>query len=289
MSFVHLQVISTYSLLQSTTRLEGLVRAAKTKGYGAIALTDYNILYGQIDFFKLCKKYEIQPIVGMQLDLSGIIQKDKAFSVVLLAKDYSGYQTLMALSTLKNREASQQEMLSLLAASKGRLIAITPGEKGEVEHFLGLRDFEKAREASLFWKNAFAEGDFYLGVQIHQKMQGLIPSLLKLSEEVAVPVVGMHDVRYLEPTDSFSCRVLKAIDANEKVDLQAEELNGTYYLPSLQEMERKYAELDLTAAAEQTQKIADRIAVTIPLQQSLLPKYPVPAGTTPQQLSAQTL
>ncbi len=283
MSFVHLQTISTYSLLQSTTRLEGLVRAAKAKGYGAIALTDYNILYGQIDFFKLCKKYEIQPIVGMQLDLSGIIQKDKAFSVVLLAKDYSGYQTLMALSTLRNREASQQEMLSLLAASKGRLIAITPGEKGEVEHFLGLRDFEKAREVSQFWKNAFAEGDFYLGVQIHQKMQGLIPSLLKLSEEVAVPVVGMHDVRYLEPTDSFSCRVLKAIDANEKVDLQTEELNGTYYLPSLQEMERKYAELDLTAAAEQTQKIADRIAVTIPLQQALLPKYPVPAGTTPQQ------
>jgi len=283
MSFVHLQVISTYSLLQSTTRIEALVRAAKAKGYEAIALTDYNILYGLIDFFKLCNKYEIQPIVGVQLDLSGIVQKDKQFALVLLAKDYSGYQSLMELSTLKNREASDQELLSSLAASKGRLIAITPGEKGEVEQLLSGNDFEKAKEVGQFWKDTFAENDFYLGIQIHQKMRVLIPALLKLSEELTIQVTGMHDVRYLEPTDDFSCRVLKAIDANEKVDLEAEERNGTYYLPSILEIERKYEELALTNAAEQTKKIADRISVAIPLQQSLLPRYPIPSGTTPQK------
>ena len=40
MSFVHFQVISAYSLLQTTTRIEDLVRSAKAKGYQAIALTD---------------------------------------------------------------------------------------------------------------------------------------------------------------------------------------------------------------------------------------------------------
>ena len=61
MSFVHLQVISAYSLLQTTTRIEDLVRSAKTKGYQAIALTDQNVLYGQVDFFKLVKSMLSNP------------------------------------------------------------------------------------------------------------------------------------------------------------------------------------------------------------------------------------
>ena len=136
MSFVHLQVISAYSLLQTTTRIEDLVRSAKTKGYQAIALTDQNVLYGQVDFFKLCKKYAIQPILGIQLDLPGIVSKDRTFPLVLLAKDFEGYKKLMALSTVRNQDVPDKELFSLLDDDSSRIIAITPGEKGEIESFL---------------------------------------------------------------------------------------------------------------------------------------------------------
>lgn len=282
MSFVHLQVISAYSLLQTTTRIEDLVRSAKTKGYQAIALTDHNVLYGQVDFFKLCKKYAIQPILGIQLDLPGIIRKDRTFPLVLLAKDFEGYKKLMALSTVRNQEASDKELLSLLEEDSGRIIAITPGEKGEIESFLNGNDQENAKAASLAWKKIFTPGNFYLGVQLHEKMKPIIPGLKRLSQETNIATTAMHDVRYLEPSDNFSCRVLKAIEANEKVDLQSEALDGTYYLPSCQEIERKFREADLVDSAEATLKIADEIEIDLPLHQSLLPRYPLPAGTTPQ-------
>ncbi|MDK2779832.1 MAG: polymerase subunit alpha [Trichococcus sp.] len=282
MSFVHLQVISAYSLLQTTTRIEDLVRSAKTKGYQAIALTDQNVLYGQVDFFKLCKKYAIQPVLGVQLDLPGIIRKDRTFPLVLLAKDFEGYKKLMALSTVRNQDADDKELLSLLEEESNRIIAITPGEKGEIESFLNGNDQDNAKAASLAWEKIFTRGNFYLGVQLHEKMKPIIPQLKHLSQETSIPTVAMHDVRYLEPSDNFSCRVLKAIEANEKVDLQSEALDGAYYLPSCGEVERKFREADLVESAEMTQKIADEIEIDLPLHQSLLPRYPLPAGTTPQ-------
>ncbi|MFZ2847447.1 MAG: DNA polymerase III subunit alpha, partial [Trichococcus flocculiformis] len=282
MSFVHLQVISAYSLLQTTTRIEDLVRSAKTKGYQAIALTDQNVLYGQVDFFKLCKKYAIQPILGIQLDLPGIISKDRTFPLVLLAKDFEGYKKLMALSTVRNQDVPDKELFSLLDDDSSRIIAITPGEKGEIESFLNGNDQQNAKAASLAWKKIFGHGNFYLGVQLHEKMKPIIPRLLLLSQETNIPTTAMHDVRYLEPSDNFSCRVLRAIEANEKVDLQSETLDGTYYLPSCGEIERKFREADLVESAETTQKIADEIEIELPLHQSLLPRYPLPPGTTPQ-------
>ena len=282
MSFVHLQVISAYSLLQTTTRIEDLVRSAKTKGYQAIALTDQNVLYGQVDFFKLCKKYAIQPILGIQLDLPGIVSKDRTFPLVLLAKDFEGYKKLMALSTVRNQDVPDKELFSLLDDDSSRIIAITPGEKGEIESFLNGDDQQNAKAASLAWKKIFTHGNFYLGVQLHEKMKPIIPGLKRLSQETNIPTTAMHDVRYLEPSDNFSCRVLKAIEANEKVDLQSEALDGTYYLPSCGEIERKFQEADLIKSAETTQKIADEIEIELPLHQSLLPRYPLPPGTTPQ-------
>ena len=282
MSFVHLQVISAYSLLQTTTRIEDLVRSAKTKGYQAIALTDQNVLYGQVDFFKLCKKYAIQPILGIQLDLPGIISKDRTFPLVLLAKDFEGFKKLMALSTVRNQDVPDKELFSLLDDDSSRIIAITPGEKGEIESFLNGDDQQNAKAASLAWKKIFGHGNFYLGVQLHEKMKPIIPRLLLLSQETNIPTTAMHDVRYLEPSDNFSCRVLRAIEANEKVDLQSETLDGTYYLPSCGEIERKFREADLVESAETTQKIADEIEIELPLHQSLLPRYPLPPGTTPQ-------
>lgn len=44
----------------------------------------------------------------------------------------------------------------------------------------------------------------------------------------------------------------------------------------------KFREADLVESAETTQKIADEIEIELPLHQSLLPRYPLPPGTTPQ-------
>lgn len=65
-----IQVISSYSLLQSSLTLESYVKTAQELGYSALALTDINVMYGALHFYQLCQKYHIKPLVGLTLQLN---------------------------------------------------------------------------------------------------------------------------------------------------------------------------------------------------------------------------
>lgn len=281
MSFVHLQVMSHYSLLQTTTSLEDLVRLSKEKGYQAIALTDYNYLYGQLDFFKLCKKYKIKPIIGVQLELPGIIQTDREFPLVMLAKNDKGYKSLMALSTLKSKD----DMLTFkrkLQEGVADLIVITPGETGEIEWFLKQNELEKAQEIAFHWKKIFKKEQFFLGIQVYKNMQNLILPLKQLGERVGIPTIAMGDVRYLNTGDYFSTKVLQAIGKGEQIEIKEETLTGEHYLREAIETLTLFSKWDLEKEAAMTVKVAEMIHVNIPLHQNLLPRYPIPKETTTQ-------
>ncbi len=77
MAFVPLSVISSFSLLQSTTSIDDLVKAAKERGYQAIALTDRNVMYATVAFYQACQRAGIQPVFGLTLTTSGIVPKTK--------------------------------------------------------------------------------------------------------------------------------------------------------------------------------------------------------------------
>lgn len=91
--FTNLQTISSYSLLQSPTKIKDLVTTAKEKGYQSLALTDINVTYGLIEFYQAAKEAGIEPLLGMQLEVRGNIQAQEVFSVTLIAKTNKGYQT----------------------------------------------------------------------------------------------------------------------------------------------------------------------------------------------------
>ena len=92
MDYVPLQVKTSYSLLSSLNNIEKLVSLAKNLGYTSLAITDSN-MFGAIEFYKCCLKYQIKPIIGLELTISDSI-------IILYAKNELGYKTLIKLSTL---------------------------------------------------------------------------------------------------------------------------------------------------------------------------------------------
>lgn len=280
MAFVQLQVISHYSLLKTTTSLEKLVVTAKQRGYSSIALTDYNFMYGQIDFFKLCKKHDLKPLVGLQLEMNGIVNSDREFPIVLLAKNFRGYQKLLELSTIRSA-GDKDALINVIRAGLDDVIAITPGERGEIEWLLKQQEATKAKEVALFWQ-AVTQNEFYIGIQTHPNMHALIQPLLNLAGETKVLTVGMHDVQYLNPGDFFSTKVLQAIDEGTQVEIQDGDVTGNHFLPDVQTIANRYRDLGLEKEAARTQTIADAINIEIPLHQNLLPRYPIPEGTNAQ-------
>ena len=63
--FVHLHIHSEYSLLDGMCRINELPKRAKELGMKAIALTDHEVMFGAVGFFKACQKEGIKPIIRL--------------------------------------------------------------------------------------------------------------------------------------------------------------------------------------------------------------------------------
>lgn len=280
MSFVPLQVKSAYSLLQSTLSVEGLVGAAKKRGYQSLALTDHNVLYGAVDFYKLCSKHQLKPIIGLTLDMQGIIETEHSFPLVLLAETNQGYKHLVALSTKKMIEPETLFSPNDLAPYSEGLIALTPGITGEIEQYLLADKIEEAEKIIAAYKRLFSPEHFYLGIQLHEELMPIKDALLQTAKENDLKTAALTDVQYLNEEDAFSLKVLKAIDKGEQLEEHQKVLTGTRHLGEPDQVEQQFVDAGLAEAVQQTRNIADRIKVEIPLQQRLLPKYPIQTTDT---------
>ena len=113
--FVHLHVHADYSLLdgacsiyQKSKDKTDLVKLAKEYGMPAVAMTDHGVMGGAIEFFQKMNGNAIKPIIGCEMYVSPTTIDDrdphtpniKGYHLVLLAKDFSGYQNLCKLNTI---------------------------------------------------------------------------------------------------------------------------------------------------------------------------------------------
>ena len=109
---------SYYSLLRCGVCIERLVRSAREYGYGAIALTDTNALYGLVDFAQTCRKYQIQPIFGAEI----LTSRERA---ILLIENPTGYSNLCQILTAVHLDP-QFSLVGRLRDYSGGLICICP-------------------------------------------------------------------------------------------------------------------------------------------------------------------
>ena len=87
---------SNYTLLSSLLKIDDIVMFAKENNISAIALTDNN-MHATMEFINKCKKENIKPIIGLSIRTN-----DK--EIVILAKDYKGYQSLIKLATIQSEK-----------------------------------------------------------------------------------------------------------------------------------------------------------------------------------------
>ncbi|MBU3935135.1 PHP domain-containing protein, partial [Patescibacteria group bacterium] len=102
MSFVHLHVHTEYSLLDGLSKIGELIPAVKQMGMNSLAITDHGTMYGTIEFYKTCKKYDIKPIIGCEVyvspnHLDKSPENRKSNHLILLAKNEQGYKNLIRL------------------------------------------------------------------------------------------------------------------------------------------------------------------------------------------------
>ena len=275
MGFIHLQVRSAYSLLNSSIKIRDLVRLAQSESLSCLALVEDGTMHSAIKFYTACQKAKIKPIIGMTVNVLGETFWDEW---TLLAKNQKGYQALLKLASFN---AQQDGSLSIDQVSlfADDLVVVTSGEKGRLVELVEQENYEGLMEYFDHYLSVFP--DLSIGLlRVDQRTYELSLRLVETAKVFQRPVVALNDVRYLKKEDATTVSLLQAIKENRSVDeIPLQDMER--YFKNEFEMRELYA--DVLEAVEQTQQIADLCQIEVPLHQSLLPKYPTESGVSSEE------
>ncbi|MDD4334014.1 MAG: DNA polymerase III subunit alpha, partial [Desulfotomaculaceae bacterium] len=297
--FVHLHVHTEYSLLDGAARIKQAVKSAGEMGMPALAITDHGAMHGVVEFYKTCNNAGIKPILGCEVYVAPRSMSDRTPRIddnlshlVLLAENEEGYQNLLNIVSQGFTRGfyykPRVDKESLAGCSKG-LIALSGCIAGEVAAKILAGENEKARQAAGEYREIFGPGNFYLELQDHgfAEQRTANRELLKIHNEMKIPIVATNDVHYVRREDAANQDVLLAIQTGKSVDdpgrmkFQSEEL----YLKSPDEMRLLFG--DYPQALRNTLDIAERCNVKMEFGSYYLPHYAVPEGYNAESYLAE--
>ena len=237
--FIPLFNKSNYSLLSSLLKIDDIINYAKTNNISSISLTDTN-MYGVMEFIKKCQANEIKPIIGLNVLLND-------YNIILLAKNYDGYKSLIKLSTIQNeKQVTETEILE----HNNERICVLPFKYNE-----RYTDLTKIYS------------DIYLGYENKkEELEALV---------ITKNVIFLREALYLTKADSkflpylYRIRDGKTISEEINYDIENHELSIDNIL-------------DLTdnQGLVNTLKVADACNLEFPPSENLLPIYECDNPTT---------
>ncbi len=297
MSFVHLHVHSQYSILDGASPIKSLFQKAHKYGQPALALTDHGYMYGVKEFLRVAADYpDVKPIVGCEVYVAledrhtrrGKIDQ-KAYHLILLAKNITGYHNLVKLCSLGNIEGfyfHPRIDRELIEKYHEGLICTTACLGGEVPRRIMEGNMEAAEEAVLWYKSIFGE-DYYLEVQSHptdlplapqetfEKQQIVNEALYELAKKHDIKVIATNDVHFVDKEDGPAHDRLICLTFNNNVD-DPDRLRYTQqeYFKSKEEMAALFP--DHPEVLSNTLEIADKVELYSIDSDPILPHFPIP-------------
>ena len=169
---VPLKIITEYSLLKSTIKVDALIEFLKKHNMTSCAICDDN-LYGVMEFFNKMSSNGIKPIIGLSIAIDG-------FNLYLYPKNNQGYKNLLKIHTLKEEKNLTFDSLNEYLSD---IKIVLPYHSYELQ--------EKYSNAYLSYQNDTEK----------------IECLLKTDK-----CVYIREARCLEKEDSIYLKYLKAID-----------------------------------------------------------------------------
>jgi DNA polymerase-3 subunit alpha len=299
--FAHLHVHTEYSLLDGFSRTKKLVQQAKALGMQHLAITDHGALYGAIEFYKACKAGGINPIIGIEAYLAeDMHDHSKRFSddyhhLLLLAKNNTGYNNLLKLTTIANTEGwhlrPRIDKKALEKYAEG-LIVTSSCLSGEIPKTLLKEQQDEAYKMARWYQDVFGPENFYLEIQEHHGIfedgqpspQGQLNQLLyRMHKDLQIEMVATNDLHYVDEHDAASHDVLLCVQTGKQLDSPKRMKfdSNEYYLKSPEEMARLFPELP--EALKNSVRIAEQCRVDPLSYKAKLPDYTIPPEYSSQK------
>lgn len=286
---VHLHVHTLYSLLDANIKIDELINKVKELNQNAIAITDHGNMYGAIEFYKQATSNGVKPIIGCECyicdDVNIKNKEHRTYHLILLVKNEVGrinLQKLVSISTKYKYNGKPRIDFELLKEHHEGLICLSACMAGEISRLLMSKETLKAKQVAMKYKELF-KNDYYIEYQSHsnEEQQKLNKQLIELANSLNIKYTVTCDAHYLTEQEQKYHSVFVQIG-------QAREVGETYndcYLQSEKDVLDKciltsdYNEI----ALKNTQEIAEKCDVVLPLESPIIPHVDIPTNYKSQE------
>jgi len=273
--FVHLHNHSDYSLLDGCVRVDQLVAMAAEQNMTAVALTDHGNLFGAIEFSAAAQKQGIKPIIGCEFYVSPRSRFEKkningrgiggAYQhLILLARNNTGYQNLMALASAGYLEGFYYRPRidkDLLQLHHEGLICTTACVGGEIPQLILNGQYDEAKKSALFYQELFGREFFYIEIQDHgiSDEAKANKELIRIAREIGAQVIAANDTHYAIREDARVHEVALCLQTQKclsDTDRMTFPGGPDYYFKNEQEMRRLF--IEIPEAVDNTLQVAEK-------------------------------
>lgn len=300
---IPIQNSTHFSLLNSISTPETLVKRAANLGYGSVGLTDYNSLSGAIEFASECKKNKVKPIIGTKLRV------DNNQYLTLVSKNLNGWKTLVKIisdshspenhiagkASLKSEKLKEYDLSNLLVILGDleselyntcfSLYGFCATSDNEAQIGISLDVIDKVKNYIFKYKELFGDRTFvqinFLNKNIpYQKTTSYI--LREVAEENDIKCIAGVNSHYTNKDNAEDLRLLMCSDQKttfNNIDLSNWK-NSVFFrskdfdIPTLEEVKSIYTEEEI-----ENTNLIDSLCEKYDLtSKPLLPKFDCPNG-----------
>lgn len=279
-----LHIHTKYSLLDSIIEPEQLVKKLVEQGETALCVTEHGNVYSNVEVYKLCKQYGIKYLYGCEMYICEDVEiKDKSSKynhLVVIAKNETGRLNLNRLVSesckYKYYGRPRIDFKMLQRYSEG-LIVLSACMAGEVQRAIADGHMALAKTIAKEYQKLFGE-DYYLEYQSHSEpmQQMLNRKVVDLANELGIKYVVTTDAHYLNKEDQKYHNIFVQIG-------QAREA-GEVYNDCFVQTDEEILEICKSTTKEEnllaiqnTNEIADKCNVELPLSAPIMPHEEIPS------------
>ncbi len=292
-SFAHLHLHTQYSILDGAIPIEPLMRHLRAHGMEAAAMTDHGNLFGAVEFYEAARSAGVRPILGCEVYVAQTSRFDRdpetggwngMNHLILLAENETGWRNLVRLVSRAYLEGFYYKPridLELLRAHREGLVATSGCLSGMAPSAILRGKTREAWEIVESFSRLFPDR-YYLELQRHgiPEQDVVNRELLKMHEELRLPLVATNDCHYLHAGDAHPHEALLCVQTGRTLD-DPKRFRFTgegFYVKNPREMLEVFA--DVPQALRGALEIAERCRFELPLGKLELPEFRVPGGET---------
>lgn len=281
MAKIHIH--TKYSLLDAIIEPEELVKKCVQQGEKALCVTEHGNVYSNVELYKLCKQYGIKYLYGCEMyicnDVNVRDKNNRYHHLVVIAKNERGRLNLNKLisESCKYKYYGKPRIdFEMLKSYKEGLIVCSACMGGEVQRLIVEKDYQNVVAVVKKYKEVFGD-DYYLEYQSHSEptQQMLNKVIVELGKKLGVKYIVTTDAHYLNKDDQKYHNIFVQIGQTREV---GETYNDCYVQSDEEILEicKSTSREDNLIALKNTDEIADKCNVDIPLSAPIMPHIDIP-------------